>query len=286
MLILAFDTTGEYGGAGIFHDSQCLASVANSKPESALPGGAGSSNYSVVLFQMVDHLLAQTGLQFRDIELFAVANGPGSFTGIRVGVAAAQGWARAFSRPVCGVSVLEAMVEAARPETDWAIPLMDARRGEFFAAAVQRRGGEQVSTFPSLDGWEQGLILKPDALSQFVWEVSRAGTVSCAVREYDARARALRPLLAGDAPVQVVANANAREAPSHHPGTFSRTLDNAHQQGIPAAGPHWLVVEGTLVAAVAAVALRACREGKAQSPAEVDALYIRRSDAEMHWREE
>jgi len=63
---------------------------------------------------------------------FAISNcsrsqRPGSFTGIRVGVAAAQAWAQAFARPVLGASVLEAMVEEARPESDCAVAVMDAR---------------------------------------------------------------------------------------------------------------------------------------------------------------
>jgi len=78
MLILSFDTTNEHGGVGIYRDTECLAEMAN-------PGG---TNYSVSLFDMVDRMLAEARLQLGDIDLLAVANGPGSFTGIRVGLAA------------------------------------------------------------------------------------------------------------------------------------------------------------------------------------------------------
>src|SRR5437762_3760123 len=130
MLVLAFDTTSGHGGAAIYRDLERLACARN----------LGSANYSVTLFQMVEGLLAQLNLGLRDVELFAVATGPGSFTGIRVGLAAAQGWAQAFGRPVQGVSVLEAMVEEARPEAVWAAPVLDARRGEFFVGLFRRDG--------------------------------------------------------------------------------------------------------------------------------------------------
>ena len=64
---------------------------------------------------MVEQALAQAQLELREIELYAAANGPGSFTGIRVGLAAALAWGKAFDRPVRGVSVLEAMVNKASP---------------------------------------------------------------------------------------------------------------------------------------------------------------------------
>ena len=97
MLILAIDTTSEVGGAAIFRDHVCLARIANDGP---------ANRYSVSLFSMVDQAIeeakARHGVPVRglaDMGLIAVANGPGSFTGIRVGLAAAQGWAKAFGLP-------------------------------------------------------------------------------------------------------------------------------------------------------------------------------------------
>src|SRR5579859_7287960 len=110
MLILALDTTSDWGGAAVFRDDELLAAALNDAP---------INQYSVTLFEMVNRALAQAGATLADIELYAVANGPGSFTGIRVGLAAAQGWARAFRRPAQGVNLLEAMVEHAHPEADW-----------------------------------------------------------------------------------------------------------------------------------------------------------------------
>lgn len=240
MLILAFDTTSEHGGVAIYRDTECLASVPNQGP---------ANIYSVSLFQMVDRALGEARarhaiprLGLRDIELFAAANGPGSFTGIRIGLAAAQGWAKAFDRPVKGVSALEAMVEEARPNSPGAVPILDARRGEFFLGLFRRRAG-QASFQAEGEGW----ALKPDALRSFVEErVSgerAGGAITCLVREQDRAAQALRETLP----------------------------DSLRWQSVP----------GLLVGAIAQRALQASKEGKLNFSAELDACYILRPDAEL-----
>ncbi|HUU15368.1 MAG TPA: tRNA (adenosine(37)-N6)-threonylcarbamoyltransferase complex dimerization subunit type 1 TsaB [Terriglobia bacterium] len=241
MLVLAFDTTSEFGGAGIFRDAECLASLANEGPANV---------YSVSLFEMVERLFGQARdsgpkLSLRDVELFAVANGPGSFTGIRVGLAAAQAWAKAFERPARGVSVLEAMVDEGDPETDWAVPILDARRGEFYLSLYRRAEQAGVARFVA-EG--EGLVLKPEALATFLAENLPSGAaVTCLVR-------------AGDRSPLELANTLLKS-------TRCRKIS------------------GTLVAAIARLALRAQGEGEPPSPAELDACYIRRSDAELNWKE-
>lgn len=238
MLVLAFDTTSEQGGAGIFRDGRCLAIRANEQ----------RANYSVTLFRIVEELLPMAGCSLGDIELFAVANGPGSFTGIRVGVAAAQGWAKALGRSVQGVSVLAALTEAACPEAAWAAPILDARRGEFFFGLFARRGESPDSSAPAFQAQGPGWVLKPQALGAFLEKQLPAGApLTCLVRQHDAAAARLRASL---------------------PERFG-----------------WQDVPGLLVPAIARLALAAHRQGSVSSPAELDACYIRRSDAELNWRE-
>jgi tRNA threonylcarbamoyladenosine biosynthesis protein TsaB len=242
MLILAVDTTSEVGGVAIFEGKECLASVAND----------GAANiYSITLFQMVDRLVAEARAKahaqlkaLSDIELYAATNGPGSFTGIRVGLAAAQGWAKAFGRPVLGFSVLEALVEEARPGTELAVPILDARRGEFFLQAFRGRTEGGVTRFvPQGDG----LVLKPEGVTRFIAErSSRGGPATCLVREHDRAVIGLRESL----PANLV----------------------------------WRSVSGTLLRAVARLALCAASRGELRAPADLDACYIRRSDAELNWR--
>jgi tRNA threonylcarbamoyladenosine biosynthesis protein TsaB len=81
------------------------------------------------------------------VEVFAVANGPGQFTGLRVGLALVKGFAETLQRPVVEVGYMEALCEAAEAEGVLA-PLVDARRGEVFAALYVKQGGELVEQRP------------------------------------------------------------------------------------------------------------------------------------------
>jgi len=239
MLILAFDTTSPDGGAALHREALSLGEVR----------APGKVNYSVALFEMVERLLSGSGLRLAEVELFAAATGPGSFTGIRVGLAAAQGWARAFGRPVRGVSVLEAMVEAAQPPGAAAVPLLDARRGEFYLGVYRRTPGaapgSAAGTF-SLSG--EGLVRSPAGIDAVAAELTReqdAG-VTFIAREQDHAAHEL-----------------ARQLP---------------------AACAWSTVPDFQGGAIARVAWRAAREGRLQQPRELDAWYIRRSDAELNWQ--
>ncbi len=88
-----------------------------------------------VLFGAIDKLLASHNLGLAEIDGFAAATGPGSFTGIRIGLSAAKALSEAHGRPLVGVSSLRAVAYAAtgaRPEAI-RVPVLDARRGELFA---------------------------------------------------------------------------------------------------------------------------------------------------------
>jgi tRNA threonylcarbamoyladenosine biosynthesis protein TsaB len=258
MLILAFDTTSEAGGVGIFREYECLAQIANEGP---------ANRYSLSLFDMVDRAIEEAktrhGVPARglaDLGLIAAASGPGSFTGIRVGLAAAQGWARAFGLPVCGVSVLEALVAAAPIRTDWAAAILDARRGEFFVGLFQRVGAALVAApsrpeglliqeerpfyAPAGEGW----LLRPAELVPFLARHLPEGTgATCVARGHDRAALALCDNL---------------------PRSFSRQ-----------------VAQGTLVEPVARLGFRDYQAGKPQAASDLDAYYIRRPDAELYWKD-
>jgi tRNA threonylcarbamoyladenosine biosynthesis protein TsaB len=241
MLTLAFDTTSPHGGASLYRDVDPLAEVRHE----------GTESYSIALFEMVERLLNETGTRLTDVELFAAATGPGSFTGIRVGLAAAQGWAKAFGRPVCGVSVLEAMVEAARPTGYTALPVLDARRGEFYLAVFRRDVLlEKVSASAeefSLCG--EGRVLDPAQIATLVGELAHEGQLG----------------------VSLIAGAHDQAALE-----LFRRLPEALER---------IRVPDLLAGSIARVALRAARKGRLQRPEELDAWYIRRSDAELNWRE-
>ena len=90
------------------------------------------------LLGLVEQVLAEVGAELRDVSLLAVGIGPGSFTGLRIGVATARSLAQACSLPLVGVSTLRALAAGAREQAGPGRPVLvvlDARRGEVFAAA-------------------------------------------------------------------------------------------------------------------------------------------------------
>jgi tRNA threonylcarbamoyladenosine biosynthesis protein TsaB len=113
MLILAFDTATDVATSALVDDGEVL--------------GERCSRAATVL-EDLDALLRQASAQTRDIDGLAVGTGPGSFTGVRVGLATARGLALALGVPVAGVSTLDAIAAGA----PGAIPVIDARRREIF----------------------------------------------------------------------------------------------------------------------------------------------------------
>ncbi len=84
------------------------------------------------MFRHLEFLLRELSLSLDGIDLIAVAAGPGSFTGLRVGLAAAKGWAEVYEKPIAAVSALEAVAAQSRSNAQLIVPVLDARRGEVY----------------------------------------------------------------------------------------------------------------------------------------------------------
>lgn len=122
--VLAFDTSATVTSVAICAGSTLLAEQEH----------AGSDRHAEVLLPRVQACLSEAGLALGDIDLVGVGIGPGSFTGVRVGVATAKGLALGLTRPVCGVVSLEALALAALQSGNLLAPLLDAFKGEVFGA--------------------------------------------------------------------------------------------------------------------------------------------------------
>ncbi|HBY59647.1 MAG TPA: tRNA (adenosine(37)-N6)-threonylcarbamoyltransferase complex dimerization subunit type 1 TsaB, partial [Solibacterales bacterium] len=119
--MLAVDTTAEFGSIAIAEDGRVIEVVPLHSPE----------GFGQVLFGEVERLLARRGWAAGEIDCFAAAAGPGSFTGVRVGLAAAKGLAEAAGKRAAAISNLRAMASfGAGPLR---APILDARRGEVYA---------------------------------------------------------------------------------------------------------------------------------------------------------
>ncbi len=97
--------------------------------------------HSVTLMPLLDGMLKTAGLTLDDMDIIAVAQGPGSFTGIRIGVSAAKGLAWAKALPCCGVSTLEAMAYGVTDFEGVVVGAMDARRQQVYNALFRAENG-------------------------------------------------------------------------------------------------------------------------------------------------
>lgn len=103
--------------------------------------------HAASLLPWIDRILADAGLHASALDLLVCAVGPGSFTGIRIGIATVQGLALAIGRPAVGVGTLDVLAWPLRFHEGAVIPVIDARKGRFYAAAFQ----DGVNTAAPLD---------------------------------------------------------------------------------------------------------------------------------------
>ncbi len=155
MTILAVDTTSEFGSLAIRANEQVVAEVALHSPE----------GFAHVIFPAVQKLLSDAEVTLDQIECFAAASGPGSFTGARVGLSAVKGLAEAMGKPAVGVSNLRAM--SSFGNLAHRAVVLDARRSEVFAAVydsnLELMVPESVLKFSA---WLDSLCLPSD---EFIW---------------------------------------------------------------------------------------------------------------------
>lgn len=131
MKLLAIETSARAASVAICHDRTLVAQYFQNS----------GLTHSATLLKMVEDLLCSSNIQLKALDAVAVAHGPGSFTGIRIGVAAAVGLAWGAGLPACGVSTLEAMAYNAQATGCVVCPVMDARRGQVYNALFLNSAG-------------------------------------------------------------------------------------------------------------------------------------------------
>ena len=131
MNILAIDTSALTATAAILFDDTLLGEISTTT----------KLTHSQTIMPMIDELLKKVSLDISDIDLFACSQGPGSFTGLRIGIGTIKGLAYGLGKPVVGVSTLEALAHNIS-YTDFTIaPIMDARRGQVYNALYHYNRG-------------------------------------------------------------------------------------------------------------------------------------------------
>jgi tRNA threonylcarbamoyladenosine biosynthesis protein TsaB len=218
--ILALDTTTEFGSVALRIDGRTVAEIPLHSPE----------GFAHVIFGYIDEVLKRNGVALETVDCFGAAAGPGSFTGVRVGLTAAKGLAEAMNRPVAAVSNLRAL--AFFGNSDRRAVILDARRGDVYVglynAELQPIQREAVTKLPA---WLEQI------------------TTDCEL--ITAAGSPFRAAMAG-----------------------SRFDGNT-----------WTEAPRSLAAAVAYCAELDLERGAALDPISADANYVRRSDAELFWRD-
>jgi tRNA threonylcarbamoyladenosine biosynthesis protein TsaB len=237
MLILSVDTSTRMGSAAILRDSSVLAEVS----------GLEETPYSSRLFRDVALLQERANCSMNQIDLFAVAAGPGSFTGLRVGLTAVKAWAEVYSKPIAAISGLEAIAAEAvdlqaalMSQARFIAPFLDARRGQLFGA-IYRRSAEGSA----------GLELASDesilSLDEFLELIKGKSTDSMDL---------------------------ASPTPDVFPAArLAEVLPNART----------VQVSGALAPTIGRLGLERAHRGTLVDSMGLDANYVRRSDAESKW---
>ena len=128
--ILAFDTSTPSCSVALIANGTLIGEDTRSGP----------GNYSALLLRMVARLMQDAALAISELDCIAVAQGPGSFTGLRVGISTAQGLGFALTKPLIGVSTLEIVATQNMPFAGNVCAMLDARRGQVYTCLFKGTG--------------------------------------------------------------------------------------------------------------------------------------------------
>jgi tRNA threonylcarbamoyladenosine biosynthesis protein TsaB len=240
MQILAIDTSTRTGSVAFLRDDHVLDEVS----------GHEETPYSTRLFRDLEVLQSRAQFRMDQIDVFAVASGPGSFTGLRVGLTAIKAWAEVYGKPIAAVSGLEAIAAQSKVlEADCIgnggiiSPFLDARRGQLFGSSYRLHPGHPFHL--ELVGHES--ILSAEEFLKLVM----------------------------------------RNSLSDQPRLVSPTPDalpsNLIQELLP--GARIEVVSGILAPMIGRLGFERAQRGDLVDALGLDANYVRRSDAESAWKD-
>ena len=257
VLILSLDTSSPAGSVAILRDDLTLGVISTRTEE----------NYSSRMFRHLEFLLSDLAVKLDDFDVFAVSTGPGSFTGLRVGLTAVKGWAEVYRKPVVGVSALAAVAFPARGHGAVLVPALDARRGQIYFAAYRTGAlglaldGEEFVVTPEEFAEKLGTLAHLRRSSPSGGDVERADSISG------------NDGVAGGTFTIVTPDASVVELVSRLRPQFS-----AEFAGLD-------VVSSVLAPSIGRIAYAHALRGDVCDALTLDANYVRRTDAEMKWKD-
>jgi tRNA threonylcarbamoyladenosine biosynthesis protein TsaB len=134
-------------------------------------GHDSAGDYSSWLLPAVDRALQASGVEMGSVGGYAVAAGPGSFTGVRVGLTTVKAWSEVYGKRIAAVSRLEAIAIQAAAESEHVTAFVDAHRGQVFGAIFQRKG-------QGLERVGEEMVIPPGKFIESAAEIAKGGSLS------------------------------------------------------------------------------------------------------------
>ena len=231
VITLAIDTSERRGSVAVRKEGRCAAVRRHESNE----------DYSSWLLPAVESCLGEVGVRMEGVDLLAACTGPGSFTGVRVGLTTVKAWAEVYGTKVVGVSRLEAMAQCAEAGAPFVAACYDAQRGQMFAALYRRRDG-------GLERIEEEMAVEAGNFLKMATE--KAGRQRIAWVSLD-------------------------------PELITGTAGWEGRAGI---GDSMHRLEGDLADKIGEIGEERARKQQFTDALELDANYVRRSDAEIFWK--
>lgn len=234
MILLALDTCDSRGSVAVLRGEEVLGVLAHESGE----------DYSSWLLPAVQEIVRSVRLTVPDVDVYAVASGPGSFTGLRVGLTTVKAWSEVYGKRMAGVSRLEALAVQAEQEQQ-ASPLVaaffDAQRGQVFGALYRREGA-------ALQRVEDEMVIAPSEFVKWVSERAQGQAVDWVSMD----------------PERVSAEAAWTER--------ARLGEKIQKSS------------SVLAPIIGKIGYERAQEGRLVDALTLDADYVRRSDAEIFWK--
>lgn len=240
-LILAIETATRAGSVALARGREILCSLV----------GDATASHSNDLISSVENILARAGIALSDVDLFAAAEGPGSFTGLRIGLATIKSFAVCTAKRCAGVSTLAAIAHAAE-ESEGTVSLLPAGRGEVFAQLFSVDDGDVQGLDSAAHLTLKAILERYGEASELVWAGEGAHLQAEALRAW--------------------ARTNGISF-----GELDPDLSRSSRTGWSIAPP-----AAQLAVSIAALALKAYGNGNTVGPDELRAVYVRASDAEIN----
>lgn len=161
VIVLSIDTCDSRGSVAVLREHSILGLIPHETRD----------EYSSWLLPVVNDLLKGAGLSMKDVSGYTVASGPGSFTGVRVGLTTVKAWAEVYGKPVAAISRLEGIAAQVAGLADFVAAFVDAQRGQVFGAVFERAGN-------GLERLAEEMVTAPERFVETAAELTHGRTVA------------------------------------------------------------------------------------------------------------